>query len=60
MRNLQELSHDEIATELNISKSMVKKQCYAASKHVKDYLFRKAGLVAGYIVGFAHTLLFLK
>jgi len=60
MRNLQELSHDEIATELNISKSMVKKQCYAASKHVKDYLFRKAGLITSYIVGFAHALLFLK
>ena len=60
MRNLQELSHDEIATELNISKSMVKKQCYAATRHIKDYLFRKAGLIATYAVGFAHTLLFLK
>jgi RNA polymerase sigma-70 factor (ECF subfamily) len=60
MRNLQELSHDEIAAELNISKSMVKKQCYAATRHIKEYLFRKAGLIATYAVGFTHTLLFLK
>lgn len=50
MRNLQELSHDEIAIELNISKSMVKKQCYAASKHVKNYLLHNLGLITSYLL----------
>jgi|GEM_PF-549223 len=50
MRNLQELSHDEIAAELKISKSMVKKQCYAASKHIKSYLFQNSGLITSYLL----------
>ncbi len=33
------LSQDEIATQLNISKSVVKKQLYSASHFVRQYLF---------------------
>lgn len=42
----QELSHDEIAIQLNISKSMVKKQLYAANNYVKEYLQLHVGLTA--------------
>ncbi|MDR6783035.1 RNA polymerase sigma-70 factor (family 1) [Pedobacter africanus] len=38
MSTYEELSQDQIATELKISKSMVKKQLYAATRHVKEYL----------------------
>jgi len=34
------LSHDEIAFQLNISKSVVKKQIYKASHFVREYLFQ--------------------
>lgn len=34
------LSQDEIAAELNISKSVVKKQVYRASHFVREYLFK--------------------
>lgn len=46
MSTQQELSHDEIARELKISKSMVKKQLYAANNYVKEYLQLHAGLTA--------------
>ena len=46
MRVYKELSNDEIASELQISKSMVKKQLYAATKHVKEYLFQNSGIIA--------------
>jgi len=46
MSTQQELSHDEIACELQISKSMVKKQLYAANRHVKEYLEIYGGLTA--------------
>lgn len=46
MSTQQELSHDQIAEELNISKSMVKKQLYAANSYVKEYLQLHAGLTA--------------
>lgn len=42
----QDLSYDQIAEELNISKSMVKKQFYAANSYVKEYLQLHAGLTA--------------
>lgn len=44
MSTQQELSHDEIARQMNISKSMVKKQLYAANNYVKEYLQLHAGL----------------
>jgi RNA polymerase sigma-70 factor (family 1) len=34
------LSHDEIALQLNISKSVVQKQVYSASHFVREYLFK--------------------
>ncbi|SHG09359.1 RNA polymerase sigma factor [Pedobacter caeni] len=42
----QEMSHDEIATELQISKSMVKKQLYSAVRYLKEYLRVHADLTA--------------
>lgn len=42
----EELSQDKIAAELNISKSMVKKQLYAAMRYVKEYLHQYADLIA--------------
>lgn len=42
LKTQQDLSLDEIADQLNISKSVVKKQYYAASSFIKDYL-RKHG-----------------
>jgi len=44
MHTQQDLSHDKIAVELRISKSMVKKQLYAAKRHVKGYLQQYAGI----------------
>jgi RNA polymerase sigma-70 factor (family 1) len=44
MHTQQDLSHDKIAVELSISKSMVKKQLYAAKRHVKGYLQQYAGI----------------
>jgi len=38
MSAYEELSQNEIAAELKISRSMVKKQLYAATRHVKEYL----------------------
>ncbi|MGN6181378.1 MAG: RNA polymerase sigma factor [Mucilaginibacter sp.] len=46
MSTQQELSYDEIARELRISKSMVKKQLYSANRHIKEYLEVYAGLTA--------------
>lgn len=46
MSTYQELSYDEIAAELQISKSMVKKQFYCASKQVKEYLRVHADVTA--------------
>jgi RNA polymerase sigma-70 factor (family 1) len=42
----ENLSQDEIAEKLNISKSMVKKQLYSATHYVKDYLRVHADLTA--------------
>lgn len=44
MHTQQDFSHDKIAVELKISKSMVKKQLYAAKRHVKAYLQQYAGI----------------
>lgn len=48
----EELSKDEIATELNISKSMVKKQLYSAMHLVKEYLRVYADLTAALVCCF--------
>ncbi|WP_029279252.1 RNA polymerase sigma factor [Pedobacter borealis] len=46
MSTQQELSYDEIAVQLQISKSMVKKHLYSANRHIKEYLRLHAGLTA--------------
>ncbi|MES2826671.1 MAG: RNA polymerase sigma-70 factor [Bacteroidota bacterium] len=46
MSTQQELSHEQIAEALQISKSMVKKQLTAANRHVKEYLHIHAGISA--------------
>lgn len=50
MSTQQDLSYDQIAKELNISKSMVKKHIYAANSYVKEYLQLHAGLTASIAV----------
>ena len=42
----QDMSHDQIAENMQISKSMVKKQLVAANRHVKEYLHLHAGISA--------------
>ncbi len=44
MHFYQELSYEQIAQALNISKSMVKKHIYAANNYMKEYLKLNAGL----------------
>lgn len=44
MRTQEEMSLDEIATSLSISKSVVKKQLYAAITFVRDYLHKHGEL----------------
>lgn len=44
LSTMHNLSYDEIAAEMQISKSMVKKQLYSANRHIKDYLELDAGL----------------
>jgi RNA polymerase sigma-70 factor (family 1) len=58
LSTIEELSMDEIATRLNISKSMVKKQLYAANNSVKEYLQLHAGLTAS--IAIAASVLFVK
>lgn len=42
----EEMSHQQIAEEMQISKSMVKKQLSAAKRHIKEYLSVHAGITA--------------
>ncbi|MFB9843922.1 RNA polymerase sigma factor [Mucilaginibacter ginsenosidivorans] len=58
MSTQQDLSYDQIAEELNISKSMVKKQFYAANSYVKEYLQLHAGLTTS--IAIAAGALFIK
>jgi RNA polymerase sigma-70 factor (family 1) len=58
MSTQQELTHDQIAERLNISKSMVKKQLYAANHYVKEYLQLHAGLTAS--IAFAAGVILIK
>lgn len=46
MSTYEELSQDQIADELQISKSMVKKQLYSATRYVKEYLRLHTDLTA--------------
>jgi len=46
------LSHDEIASRLDISKSVVKKQLYAAFDFVRQYLYQQGELSLGVLVAF--------
>ncbi|AOM78017.1 RNA polymerase sigma factor [Pedobacter steynii] len=50
MRTQQELSLDEIAQELSISKSVVKKQLYAAITFVREYMHKHGGIPAGLLI----------
>lgn len=56
LKTREELSLDEIAERLAISKSVVKKQLYAATGFVKDYL-RKHGEITADVVIFMYFLL---
>lgn len=47
MRTQEDMSLDEIAQELALSKPLVKKQLYAATAFVKAYLRRHSGLLTG-------------
>jgi RNA polymerase sigma-70 factor (family 1) len=58
MSTQEDLSMDEIAARLNISKSMVKKQLYAANSSVKEYLQLHAGLTAS--IAIAASFLLVK
>ncbi len=49
LKTQQDLTFDEIADQLNISKSVVKKQYYTASVFIKDYL-RKHGEIMTIVV----------
>lgn len=57
MSTYEELSQDEIAATLNISKSMVKKQLYTATRYVKEYLRVHADLTAFIALCFSTGLL---
>ncbi|MCF2443562.1 sigma-70 family RNA polymerase sigma factor [Dyadobacter sp. CY345] len=50
MKTREELSLDEIADQLGISKSVVKKQLYAATGFVKDYLKRHGEITADMVI----------
>tara|TARA_R110002124_G_scaffold70594_1_gene189302 strand:- start:135 stop:743 length:609 start_codon:yes stop_codon:yes gene_type:complete len=55
LRTQQDLSLDEIADQLQISKSVVKKQYYAATFFIKEYL-RKHGEIMTNVVIFMYLL----
>jgi len=50
MRTQQELSLDEIALKLGISKSVVKKQLYAAITFVREYMHKHGGIPLGFLI----------
>ncbi|TLV02198.1 RNA polymerase sigma factor [Dyadobacter luticola] len=56
MKTREEFSLDEIAEKLGISKSVVKKQLYAANNFVRDYL-RKHGEITANVVIFMYFFL---
>lgn len=50
MRMEENLSLDEIAGKLSISKNVVKKQLYSAIASIRDYIHRQGGLSAGLLM----------
>lgn len=50
MRTQQELSLDEIALKLGISKSVVKKQLYATITFVREYMHKHGGIPLGFLI----------
>lgn len=50
LKTTTELSLDEIAAKLNISKSVVKKQLYAATGFVKQYLRQHGEVIADMVI----------
>ncbi|QKJ30669.1 RNA polymerase sigma-70 factor [Mucilaginibacter mali] len=46
----QELSYDEVADQMGISRSMVKKQIYAAKDHIREYLQMHADISAAILI----------
>lgn len=50
LKTTTELSLDEIATKLNISKSVVKKQLYAATDFVKRYLRQHGEVITDMVI----------
>jgi RNA polymerase sigma-70 factor (ECF subfamily) len=46
----ENLSLDEIASRLSISKNVVKKQLYAAIAFIRDYIHRQGGISAGLLM----------
>lgn len=50
MRTQKDLSLDEIAAELQISKSVVKKQLYASITFIREYMHKHGGISAGLLL----------
>jgi RNA polymerase sigma-70 factor (ECF subfamily) len=50
LRMEENLSLDEIAARLSISKNVVKKQLYAAIASIRDYIHRQGGVSAGLLM----------
>lgn len=50
LRVEENLSLDEIAGKLSISKNVVKKQLYSAIASIRDYIHRQGGLTAGLLM----------
>lgn len=56
MRTQKDLSLDEIAAELQISKSVVKKQLYASIAFIREYMHKHGGISAGLLMFLLRTL----
>ena len=50
LRMEENMSLDEIALQLSISKNVVKKQLYAAIAFIRDYIHRQGGISAGLLM----------
>jgi RNA polymerase sigma-70 factor (family 1) len=50
LRMEENLSLDEIATRLSISRNVVKKQLYAAIAFIREYIHRQGGISAGLLM----------
>ncbi|HWW39868.1 RNA polymerase sigma-70 factor [Pedobacter sp.] len=56
MRTEQDLSLDEIADKLSISKSVVKKQLYASIAFIREYMHKHGGISAGLLLALLKAL----